>query len=439
MNILKSYRDKFIQNKKTILNIALYLVVFVLVFNVHFTKDSWSAIFQNNHFLIPNIINLNHFEKIYFKYISPLKAFSTLICLIFLFSIVIREIRNHLKSKPEIKVSVITKEALFFMAILFLFALPIGPKSLGMGFATMSIDPFSINSYMGSKKFLMPVIAFFLQFRGMLLFYAFSLMINFLFIFFLLVWFYENNIIIPKYYLLSIFLCSFVFYNFQIPSYSDALLLLLILFITVITDNISVKSLIVLSFITHEAGFIIIFVVLLLKRNKEFMYFFLYSIITYYLVHWLSKLTGAGSFLNYDQKYIKDSIDLITQNPLHYIISIVLSYKLLWVLIIVVLWQAKAKLNTVMPILLFLMCGLFISLIGLDSSRLFGFSFLALLYSVKYYYENNDIRKLLVKIIVIVNIILPSAYYALNIEKPYIPYGLYSIYTVLTNLFNYKL
>jgi hypothetical protein len=101
----------------------------------------------------------------------------------------------------------------------------------------------------------------------------------------------------------------------------------------------------------------------------------------------------------------------VVQHPLREIAGLFMTYKLLWIVFFVVLLRGTTR-NPL--ILAFLASGFIMTLFGVDTTRMMGFSFIALLIALTIVEDEKLVPRRWMNIIWIVNLCIPAVYVGLN-------------------------
>ncbi len=299
-------------------------------------------------------------------------------------------------------------------------------SGLAEEYSNTSLVMFSRQSSVSyNRRFLMPAIAHTLFFRGDFFFRVFSFILAFIFIFLLLKWFKKNDIKASVWQFVSLGTLSFVYFHLQMPGYPDVLVFIFIILAFLFSDNTPIKmSLFVLSLATHEASIVIWAGLAFILFNKREVTGFIIVSALYVLIFIATTdnvfqsvaLRGVGESSN---------ISWIIDYPERALLGILLSFKGLWLIIIGAIWHSFSQKNSkqVLQILIILFTGITMTFLGVDTSRLFGWTFMVILISWKILSTTNPSK--LINVSLIINFIIPSVN-VLLIMKPYFAFGIYS-------------
>ncbi|MBC8504821.1 MAG: hypothetical protein ISR58_07790 [Anaerolineales bacterium] len=299
----------------------------------------------------------------------------------------------------------------------------------------MSFNPFETESGWYNTRLLMPFLANFVFLYGKFFYFIFFVLLIFVLIIITTYWLLHQDLGINTFQLISICTSSFIMYQFQLPGYPDVLLhILLLASIAFQFSNNSKIALLVLSLLTHESSLFITSILSIFILDKKSLVKF-YGIFVIYLLFWVSgygfDLSAALASHRYDNI---NSLQWVLQNPLREVLGIFFSYKLLWLFIIfsfLYLIKVNQKKKALL-ISLLVLSSIFMTLLAVDTSRLVGWSFIGLLLSVQTIHRMTlkGWRKKILNSIYIVNLMIPSIHYSLNVEPKWSK-GLYVLYKVL--------
>lgn len=292
------------------------------------------------------------------------------------------------------------------------------PSQLGLGgnmYARMSIEPLSFNDskLWFYQRLLMPSIAYFLQLKGPLLYFFFSLSVT-VFMFFLVNLFFSiRGVTLSTLELISLGTSSFLMTQLQIPGYTEQLAIIFLLLLVIVpTSTMGRLSLVVLAMLAHEISVVpLVFIALLYFSRKEIvMVFFLIFI---YCFFWITSFGGnIPLLLSVRDVYGMSGWMWALEHPYRLLAGIALSYKLLWVLIVFAMVRYKEQ-----RLFLAGCIGIAIgfTIIGVDTSRLMGFSILSLLIALLLIKQQYPSLGEKYRYLLIGNIIIPTFFIGTNI------------------------
>jgi hypothetical protein len=314
-----------------------------------------------------------------------------------------------------------------------LLIIPQGLQGLGQEYGSQSILIFDRASTVASyQRFLMPALGYITFLRGSVFFFIFSLACTFGLIYLTHTWFTNNNIHVPIWGFISILTSSFVAAQYQLPGYPDSLVFIFLLIIAIFPiSDLSKLTLIVLSIAAHEASVILygFFAPFLFGKERLAKP---YGLLGLYMFIWLGSnrfsLTELMNSRPQPSTTVNmTSIEWLLNNPVREILGIFFAYKLLWLLIIwaVILLLKKRNFRMAIQVIALLVAGIVMTLFAIDTSRLIGWSFYALLFSIgTLYQENKSSSQKIAKAIFLVNLLIPAMYVGLNLGM-FLPPGIY--------------
>ena len=404
------------KNSKTYKVFAI-LSIFVIFFCVHFPADKIKLIFISviNNFS-PSLVDYisSNYIKILALIIGPFKAFLFFVSLFILFVPLLKEFLIDLKNYEKGLLTFLKRASLILIAVSLL-VLPLFLKSMGRSYGNISADAFLIDSSVYSKRILMPVIAYFLQLKGPILYFLFTIILIFLFTFLLIYWLDKNKINLNTISIISILSSSFYIFQFQYPGYPDILLFIFFILIMLIKQNFLKLILFALSLATHEASlFVLIPYFFFFEDKKIFKKISIISLL--YVVLWLISfrfnLSKGLSSQNLGDGWV---YEYIVKNSIPYLKGLFFSYKLLWLLILVYpILFIKNRIKELLGVGLIFLGAIIITLLAVDTSRLMGFSFMGFLIILKSLNNKNLFISHYLQYLLIFNLLIPSFYYGVN-------------------------
>lgn len=307
--------------------------------------------------------------------------------------------------------------ALGVMVVSFALTFQRGPLALGVDYSLRSLSPFTQISDWQNTRLLMPALSYFLFLRGTGPFYAFFLALTFLFIAMLYSW-TRAHAALSLWEFLSLCTASFVAYQFQIPGYPDILVFIFFLLVMRSDFGPAAKlSALLLALITFESSFIVGLVLAwkYLPRREQVVY--LLAIGLYGFI-WLAVWNfDAGAILDSRDVQGMSGLQWVMQNPALEVFGVLVAFKLLWV---VMLWAASSafpsRRSEAWFILAVIGAGILMTISAVDTSRLMGFAFPALLVSLSVLTESASPRtgRRVLSLLFGVNLLIPSVYVGLN-------------------------
>jgi hypothetical protein len=355
-------------------------------------------------------------EGIMSEILIPVRTWLFLLALLTVLYPLFVDIRSHLVRNQNIyrSSSTYTYVLLPFAALCIL----IIPSQLGLGgniYAAMSIDPFAFKDTQMwfYQRVLMPSLAYYLQLKGPLLYFMFSLFVTVFLLFLVHLFFHLQGKTLSRLELISVGTSSFLMTQLQSPGYTEqmAYVLLMILFL-VPTGTAGRLSIVALSLIAHEISVVpMLFVAVMFFTRKEQM--LTVAVVAFYSLFWLLSFGGdVSTLLSVRNVGGMSGLAWAVNHPLRLLSGILISYKLLWIVLIIGI--VKYRENR-MLIAGFTLIAVAFTFMGVDTSRLMGFALVGLLFSLLYVREHLSANAVRYQYLLIANIILPSFYIGTNI------------------------
>ncbi|MCK9408682.1 MAG: hypothetical protein M0R68_06065 [Bacteroidetes bacterium] len=359
--------------------------------------------------------------------IVPVRTWIFFIALLITAYPLFKDIRKHIEKHEHVY-----KDVQTYTSILIPFGilcLLVVPSQLGLGgnmYARMSIEPLSFNDskLWFYQRLLMPSIAYFLQLKGPVLYFFFSLFVTLLMFLLVHLFFITRGITLSRLELTSLGTSSFLMTQLQIPGYTEQLALVFILLLFIIpTTTMGRLSLAVLSLLAHEISIVpLAFISLMYFTRKENM--MLATLVFFYCFFWIASFGGNISLLlSVRDVYGKSGWMWAVEHPYRLLAGIALSYKLLWGIIGFAIIKFQ---NLRVPLAGFILIAIAFTIIGVDTSRLMGFGILSLLialFLMKEYFTELGMKY---KYVLIGNIIVPTFFIGTNIGIALVN-GIYSV------------
>lgn len=318
------------------------------------------------------------------------------------------------------------------------FRQPWGTGSMGIAYAFNSWSPFDLDAGWYYRRLLMTAIANFIQLKGPILYYIFSLFCTYVLIYMSLL-FIDQKVLEPtpneegeqrQYTLtlqqrliwyLSIATSSYIIHQFQFPGYTEQFFFILLLLPACIPMTRQGRlGVLTLALATHEASmFVFIPMVLFCFPWREIVTAL--SVIPVYIFFWMA---GNGFMLT---RTVGGQLTVQEKSGLQYLLEnfgmaltgLFFTYKLLWIVLAYVawlLWRKGESLLAVAMLSFVLFPAILMLPMTVDTSRMLGFGFFGLLIAFSIIireYQAWNIPKW-IGAIVIANLILPSYYVGLN-------------------------
>ncbi|MBI2429374.1 MAG: hypothetical protein HYV29_11385 [Ignavibacteriales bacterium] len=363
--------------------------------------------------LVPNLL-----KNLTSQQISALNYFRGFIFLIVTSTLLVIIGRQFVQfiydTKGKISFDRLFMNSLVASIVLSLLILPTTLGIMGVGYAAMSVDPFSSTdgSYQLYQRLMMPALAYFLQFKDALLYHIFSLIISFCCIFCLQLFFETRKIHLSRLEIVSLSTTCLIATQFQSPGYTDSLVILsaLILF-AVPMNSLGRISLVIFSLFVHESS-------VLLFAAVSFLYFNAYE----------KKLFAAAAFLygicwivsfGFDIERVISvrnvggvgGLQWLLSNPHRELLGILLSYKMIWIFLFIAVYRFPAHLTM---FILLLLPGIVATAMAVDTTRLLALGFLPFLFAIEYVRRYGLMPEKNQRYLHVMNIIVPSVYVGLN-------------------------
>lgn len=406
------------QNASTLLGRFLYcgsiLTLFVII---HFTQDriNWLVSITSPLAGLESFQPTSDLMRIY---VPSLKGLAFLCSVSILLIPILKDMRNALRSIESKKIVQPVINAIVVTILLMILVFNPGSKSLGSDYAKISRNPFTTNSGLFNTRLLMPAFANVLFFRGNWLYYLFSIILTILFIALLYSWM-KSNSPMPFWQFVSLCTSSFVIYQFQTPGYPD--ILVFVCFILAMQDITSYKSklsLLILALATYESSLFVgvIFAWRYLQRKGFFAY--VLALIGYVIVWYATTGFDLGIILASHNVSGTPGYEWFFRLPVQGLLGIFIGNKLLWVVLfwgMVLAWKLK-NIRDFGFMTMTVLASLLMTALAVDTSRLIGFTFPALLVALSIITQYTPQRKQLLSILFLINLIIPSFNLGLNID-----------------------
>lgn len=339
---------------------------------------------------------------------------------------------SFLKDRRQLlRVFLISAAVMGFLSLLVVpFREPSGLGGLGVHYGEASISPFTQNFGLIHRRLLLPAIAHLTHLTGER-FYFLSLVCTMLLIFAFIAFLHVKaalgepgrpGIRNASFLLLSgvsLGTTSFVIFNFQFPGYVEqAAFILIILCATIEMTAEARLSVVALSLTIHEASiFALLPAIFFLFPKTEVRRALVLTAI--YVLAVLMSFGFSLSAIREGQLQIRDqtSFELLKEHPYHALMGILISFKFLWILaaFIVVHLLANGQRWAALALLGILLFPLLMLPVAVDTSRVSGFGFLAILMVVSLLIrEFNLLPRWVVMLGLFINLMIPSIYIGVN-------------------------
>lgn len=279
------------------------------------------------------------------------------------------------------------------------------------------------------QRYLMPALANLLFLRGDLGFLAFSLLLALLLVFLVRAWFHLNAIPIPLWQLISLGTSSFIYFQFSAPGYPDVLVAIFMLVAFGFAPSRRARlSLFVLSLAAHEASLILWAAIawMLFDRRGWTQLLLIGGL---YITVWALTDGGVLAILDARSNAGMSNLRWVLLKPGLELLGIFFAFKGLWALVLAALWQLALQRKWIEfgQIAAVLVGGLIMTFLGLDTSRLFGMAFVAVLVSWRLLASLQSAAwKRFIAVVLAINLLIPPVYTQLNLPLTVRP-GLYRI------------
>jgi hypothetical protein len=324
-------------------------------------------------------------------------------------------------------------EIVLILILLFVIFPPGELNGFPKEFANTSFVMFSrVSTVTYHYRILLPALAHILFFRGDLFYLVFSFICTILFIFILRYWFENNKVQVSIWQFVSLGTLSFVYLQIQSPGYPDVLVNIFILLAFTCKLNLHAKlSLFALSLATHEGSMFMWFALALLLFDSKGLAHFL-AVSCLYIALFLYSNDGIAGLLAIREVDGTSVLKWVLDYPLREIAGMFFGLKALWGIVIaaIVFLASQKRHREVFPIIAILIAGVAMTFFGVDTSRLFGWAFMAVLLGWKILENAGGRWKVILNTVLIINLLIPTVNVILTIE-PYVVHGLYSL------IFNY--
>jgi hypothetical protein len=345
----------------------------------------------------------------------------------FLVSFIVKPVIHSIqKSDFSISYGIIAADSLKVFAIVALLVFPSTLGIMGVGYAQMSLAPLSFVDASDQlyQRMLMPAFAYALHLKGPMLYHFFSLAITFCTLFLLQIFFMQKKVILTTFEYVSIATSSFIITQFQSPGYTESLAYILILLLFVADlEELERAAVFALCIFAHEASVLILLAISIIFFSKRETGWII-AISAIYGFVWLASFGfHADRLLSVRTVGSVSTFSWIINYPVREMLGIIFSFKLLWIFIAVVLFKMRRER---MPIMLLVLPGIALTLIAVDTSRMAGFSFTALIYSILYIKQNNLLSRKQFALVCSLNLCIPAVYVGVNSGIVYFD-GLYQL------------
>jgi len=368
--------------------------------------------------------SLNSPPLLYF--VNSLRALLFLISLAALLWIFMRPVLEY-ASKRKLdffnRKTMLGALAVFFSAGILV--LPSRLGIMGVGYAEMSKDPFIFRDGSNQiyQRLLLPALAYFLQFKGPVLYYLFSLLLTFILILCTLLFLRSRDIQTSYLENLSIAVSTFIITQFQSPGYTEQLSLIIILLMVTVPLGLLPKIAgMALALFAHEVSILLIVPVAMLYFSKEEKLWGCLVVFVYCAFWLMSFGLDPGKLMAVRTVGGESGFAWLIHHPLRELGGIAASYKLLWIPMLLGLSSSAYR----KQIILFILPGIAATMFGVDTSRLMAFGLLACLTAIVAVKKYTLLPERHLRLLFGLNLCLPSVYIGLNSGLVYFN-GLYQL------------
>ncbi len=299
-------------------------------------------------------------------------------------------------------------------ALLTLLVVPSALGIMGAGYALMSQEPLSFYDASGQlyQRLLMPAFAYAIGFRGPVLYHLLSILLTVKILFVIHIFFSQRGIALTTIDLVSIGTSSFLITQLQSPGYTEPLaFLFLLLTVTVRGDALFRAAAVLLAVLSHESIIVAAAAVAIVFHSRQDLYW-IAMIGGMYGVVWIASMGfDLGDMLLIRSVGGRNTAEWLIEYPVREFLGLFFSMKLLW-LFIFVAWQRRPQERK--NITLLLVPGIVLTLLAVDTSRMAGFGFMALLFSIYLIKQHGLLSDKQFAAISLFNICVPAVYVGLN-------------------------
>ncbi|PIT88161.1 MAG: hypothetical protein COU29_04080 [Candidatus Magasanikbacteria bacterium CG10_big_fil_rev_8_21_14_0_10_36_32] len=282
---------------------------------------------------------------------------------------------------------------------------------MGEVYANISISPFGQDTGFFYRRILEPALAYFLQFKGQVLYTIFHFLITYSCIYMIVLWLERKlEVKFKIWQLVSMMTAGMIIFQFQAPGYAEQVILLLcLLSIFIPMDKYGRISLIAMMFLTHESAALflgLIFSWFYFPKEERKLYLLL--VVSNYFLWWANyDFNFVNLFLGHLTLGNDNAIGIFFKNIKLAVLSVFFAYKFLWLFVLSGIYYClkNKNYNIFWQIAAMVFIPLVLVLVP-DTSRVVGWGsigvFLAIAYSAKY------LRSWIFNLILVMNLLLPS-------------------------------
>ncbi|MEW5798765.1 MAG: hypothetical protein AB1728_07130 [Bacteroidota bacterium] len=298
--------------------------------------------------------------------------------------------------------------------VLSILVLPAKLGIMGVGYAALSIDPFTSNdpSLQLHQRLMMPALAYFLQFKDAVLYHLFSLVISFWCIVGLQLFFEIRSITLSRLEIISLATTCVIATQFQSPGYTESLVILcaLILF-TVPMNSFGRLAIVIVALFVHESSVLLFAAVSLLYFTAYEKKLFAAAVLLYTICWIVSFGFDIERLIGVRNVGGIGGLEWLLSNPHRELLGILLSYKVMWVFLVVAIYRFPAQSKAFVVLLI---PGIAATVLAVDTTRLLALGFLPFLFAIEYSKRYALISIRHQRYLHLLNVAIPSVYVGLN-------------------------
>lgn len=330
-----------------------------------------------------------------------------------LLALFLPDLLRPLRSEPSPDARAMLRTVVFAFVGTALLVLPSQLGIMGYGYAALSRAPFTSLDPSGQiyQRLLMPSVSWFLGMQGNVPYHLFSLLIAAVLLVAVQWSLQRRGVTLSAVELISVATSSFLITQFQSPGYTEPLayLFLIILFSDVLQGPAALAAM-MLAVLSHEGAFLPALAYFFFRNRREELFYGAMFAALYAAV----LVTSYGGDLNEIASVRSvggiSAFAWLQAHPFRALFGFLISFKLLW---IVIGAAAVRSAELRRGVILFVTAGLFMTVIAVDTSRMAGFSFGALLLSIPYFTQNGNGR-MFFRHLCWWNLCIPAVYISVN-------------------------
>lgn len=403
--------------------LALFLIVHLTASRIDWVLRRWSR---------SSILPLITANADLIRSYAPTVKTAIFICAVVILCIpIMMDVYKKLRSSKFREIALGFLGAILISFLLYVLVFRPMTDSMGTNYAIIARSPFAQDSGVHNKRLLMPALAYLFHLRDFQPYYIFSAVLTIAFIALLLHW-TRDHAPLSIWQVFSLCTCSFVIFQYQYGGYPD--ILVYILFILVMLDYTSPSSkfsLLILALLTHEASVLIGSILAWRYLDRKSFVLYILAVLLYGLVWFWVSGQDVDVMLRGHKVEGLSGLAWFTNVPLKELIGVLVAYKAIWIIFFISLRVSVQK-HMFRDMLFILACvgaGIFMTVLGVDTSRLMGFAFPGFLIALALVYKHFDSvnSRRILSLIFLLNLILPSFNIGLNGGIEFFP-GLYRVF-----------